>query len=75
MLEGERDRFATGAAAMARAVSCKLLVRTAVHRADALTTMRVLKISSFRFKSSSITQVAARWDVALQQSLPRFYKA
>jgi hypothetical protein len=43
LLEGERDRFATGGAVMVGVVLCKLLVRTTVHRVDAMKMTRALK--------------------------------
>ena len=36
LLEGDRGRFATGGATMAEVALCKLLVRTTVHRVDAI---------------------------------------
>jgi hypothetical protein len=75
LLEGERGRFAIGAAAMAMVELCKFLVRTAVHRADALTMMRALKLSSFQVQIIVITQATGRWMLHFRQSLPRFYKA
>jgi hypothetical protein len=72
LLEGERDRFATGGAAMVGVVLCKLLVRTTVHRVDAMKMTRALKISRLQIQVIVKNAGCSLVNIALRQSLPRF---